>query len=92
MKTIQKQEKNIVKYKKKRFENPEEIRKISDSKGFNKPFDVFTLDGTLINTFNYQFEAIKFIREEHNITSTILISQVLSGKRKSSAGFIFKYK
>jgi hypothetical protein len=77
---------------KKRFENPEARRKLSDGKGKNKPFDVFTKDGTFIKTFTYVFEANEYLQKEHNITSTIKIGAVLNGTRKSSAGFVFKYK
>jgi group I intron endonuclease len=79
--------------KKKYFQdNPEARKKLLDGKGKNKPFDVFKKEGTFIGTFNYQFEAKEYLQKEHNISSSILISQVLSGKRASTAGFIFKYK
>ena len=77
---------------KKYFENPESKRRIADIKCQNKPFDVSTTDGTFIKTFTYQFEALEYLRMEHNITSTIKISSVLRGQRSSSAGFVFKYK
>ena len=77
---------------KKYYENPEAIKKILDTKGQNKPFDVFTKDGTFINTFTYQFEAEKYLREKYKVTSTIYISSVLAGKQNNSAGFVFKYK
>ena len=89
---------------KKRFENPDERRKlhfkenpdarkkISDGKGKNKPFDIFILDGTFIKTFTYQFDAIEYLQKEHHIITTIKIGEVLKGNRKSSAGFVFKYK
>ena len=73
-------------------ENPESRRKLSDGKGKNIPFDVFTKDGTFIKTFNYQFEAKEYLQKEYHITSIINIGEVLSGKRNSSAGFVFKYK
>jgi hypothetical protein len=73
-------------------DNPHARQKLSDGKGKNKPFDVFTIDGTFIKTFNYQFEAKEYLQKEHHITSTIKISEVLEGHRKSSAGFVFKYK
>jgi hypothetical protein len=76
---------------KKYFENPESKRKILNTKGQNKPFDIFKTDGTFIKTFNYHFEAKEYLRQEHNINSTINITVVLSGKRKSCAGFVFKY-
>jgi hypothetical protein len=72
--------------------NPEARQKLSDGKGKNKPFDVFTIDGTFIKTFNYQFEAREYLQKEHHITSTIKISEVLAGNRNNSAGFVFKYK
>jgi hypothetical protein len=93
---------------KKRFENPEEKQRMSEikkqhfkndpearrksSKGQHEPFDVYTNDGKYIKTFNYQFEAREYLQKENNITSTIKISEVLSGTRNSSAGFVFKYK
>ena len=73
-------------------ENPDARQKLSDGKGKNKQFDVFTVDGTFIKTFAYQFEAREYLQKEHHITSTIKISEVLEGHRKSSAGFVFKYK
>jgi len=79
--------------KKKHYkDNPEARRKTSDGKGQNKPFDIFTKEGAFIKTFNYQFEAREYLQKEHHITSTIMICAVLSGKRNSSAGFVFKYK
>jgi hypothetical protein len=77
---------------KKRFEDIEARRKLSDGKGKNKPFDIFTTDGTFIKTFNYQIEAREYLQKEYDITSNMNISQVLAGKRNSSNGFIFKYK
>jgi predicted GIY-YIG superfamily endonuclease len=79
--------------KKKHYqESAEAKQKISDIKGQNKPFDVFTTDGTFIKTFFYQFEAKEYLQKEIGITSTIKISSVLTGNRKSSAGFVFTYK
>ena len=72
--------------------NPDALKKILDTKGQNKPFDVFREDGTFIKTFTYQIDAREYFKKEHNITSTIKISEVLGGHRKSSAGFVFKYK
>ena len=76
--------------KKKHYENPEARRKLS--RGENKPFDVFTIDGTFIKTFTYQFEAKEYLQTEYKVTSTFKIGEVLAGNRNSSAGFIFKYK
>jgi hypothetical protein len=79
--------------KKKYFkENPNARRKILDGKGKNNPFDVFTINGTFIKTFTYQIEAKEYLQTEYKITSTIRIYEVLARKRKSSAGFVFKYK
>jgi hypothetical protein len=77
---------------KKRFENPREIKKKLDTMGKNKPFDVFTKDGTFIKTFTYQFEAKEYLQNEYKISSIISIGSVLAGNRKNSAGFVFKYK
>ena len=93
---------------KKRYENPEEIKKNSErmkkyyennpdarrkaSKVQPKPFDVFTTNGSYINTFAYQFEAKEYLQKEYNITSTVKISEVLAGNRNTSVGFVFKYK
>jgi hypothetical protein len=77
---------------KKQFENPQARRNLSDGKGKNKPFDVFTKDGTFVKTFCYQFEAKNYLQKEHNITSKINVCQVLSGHQKSSKGFVFKYR
>jgi hypothetical protein len=86
---IQKMSETRIKY----FEdNPEARKKILDTKGKNKPFDVFTVDGIFIKTFNYQFEAMEYLQKEYNITSTMKISEVLNGKRRKTAGFVFKYK
>ena len=94
---IQKQKNKLVIHgksiiQKKYYEdNLQAKRKLSDGKGKNKPFDIFTIDGTYIKTFNYQFEAREFLQKEYNINSKYLY-QVLSGKQKSCAGFVFKYK
>ena len=77
---------------KKYFENPLTRQNILDIKGKNKSFDIFLKDGTFIKTFAYQIEAKEYLQKEHNITSTIKISEVLSGTIHSSAGFVFKYK
>ena len=78
---------------KKRFEdNPEAKKKILDTKGQNKPFDVFKIDGTFIKTFTYQFEAKEYLQKEYDIITIINTGDVLAEKRKSSAGFVFIYK
>ena len=77
---------------KKRFEKPGAIQHILNKRGKNQPFDVFTKDGTFVKTFTYQMEAREYLQKEHNITSTIKISEVLTGVRNKSAGFTFKYK
>ena len=85
-------QKNCEKRKEYFKKNPEARRKFSDTKGQNKPFDVFTKDGTFVKTFCYQFEAKEYLQKERHITSTINIIGVLAGRDKSSAGFVFKYK
>lgn len=50
--------------------------------GSNKPFDIFTKDGTLIGTFTYQFEAHEYLQKEYDISSRIMISGMLSGKKQ----------
>lgn len=76
----------------KRHARPGEKEKLLNQRGKNKPFDVFTNDGTFIKTFTYQFEAKEYLQKEYNITKNIDISCVLCGRQKSCAGFIFKYK
>jgi len=71
--------------------SPEWIKKREDKVGNNKPFDVFTIDGTFLKTFTYQFEAKEYLQKEHGIKSIISIGGVLAGNRASSAGFVFKY-
>jgi hypothetical protein len=61
-------------------------------KGQNKPFDVCNLDGTVIKTFTYQIDAKEYLQKEHAIKGDINIGEVLSGRRTSSKGFVFKYK
>lgn len=74
------------------WKRPEHKTNILDKRGKNKIFDVFTDDGTFIKTFTYQYEAREYLQKEHHIASTIKIGSVLNGDRKSSAGFVFKYK
>ena len=73
-------------------DNPETRKKILDTKGQNKPFDIFTIEGTFVKTFCYQFEARDYLQKEYHITSSIKTGDVLAGRKKSSAGFVFKYK
>ena len=73
------------------METSDYIKKLEEE-ALNRPFDVFSLDGILIGTFTYQFEAREYLQKEYNITSEIYITVVLSGKQKSSSGFVFKYK
>ena len=83
----------MSKIKKQYYENnPEAKQKLSDGKGKNKQFDIFTKDGTFIKTFTYQYEAKEYLQKNYNIISNIKIGQVLAGKAKSAAGFLFKYK
>lgn len=77
---------------KKYFKTPGAKQYMLDKRGQNKPFDVFTTDGTFVKTFTYQMDAREYLKKELNITSTIRLGEVLKGRRKSSAGFVFKYK
>jgi hypothetical protein len=78
--------------KKKQFEdNPEIQTKRLDAMGKNKQFDVFK-DGAFIKTFTYQFQAKEYLQKEYEISSNVKISEVLAGRQKNSAGFVFKYK
>ena len=86
---LQKNSEALKKYYK---ENPKAMQIRNDRLGNNKPFDVFTLDGTFLKTFIYQFEAKEYLQKEYNITTNISISAVLKGQQKKSAGFVFKYK
>ena len=95
----EKDREKMSKSQKKRFEDPEERRKcgksqkkVLDSKGKNKPFDVFEKNGTYIKSFNYQFEAMEYLQTTYDIKTIIRIGEVLRGTRKSSHGFTFKYK
>ena len=72
--------------------NPDLRLKILDARGKNKPFDIYTVDGTFIKTFTYQLEAREYLQKEYNINSTIKIGEVLVGRRKTTAGFVFKYR
>jgi len=85
-------QKNSEKRKQYHKDNPGFIKKMLDIKGKNKPFDVFTTDGTFVKTFTYQIDANEYLQKEHNITSKINICQVLTGSQKSSKGFVFEYK
>jgi len=80
---------------KKYYENPENKKKCLDAKGKNKPFDVFKCDGTYVGTFCYTFECKAYLQKEYGNIPNIQgakITHVLVGQRKSSKGFIFKYK
>tara|TARA_B100001057_G_C22754680_1_gene913210 strand:- start:15 stop:1073 length:1059 start_codon:yes stop_codon:yes gene_type:complete len=77
---------------KKYFEKPGAKQYMLDKRGKNKPFDVFTKDGTFVKTFTYQIDAREYLQKEYGITSTIKSSEVLKGHCKSSRGFVFKYK
>ena len=89
---LEAREKASERMKKHLQENPNMRYEILDTKGLNKPFDVFTNDGTFIKTFNYQIDAQKYLQDEYNIDKRIRLDRVLSGKHKSVNGFVFKYK
>ena len=73
-------------------DNPQARRKLSEGRGKNKPFNIYKKDGPFIKTFTYMFEAKEYLRKEYDIKSRIQIGEVLRGRYKSSAGFVFKYK
>ena len=54
------------------METSDYIKKLEEE-ALNRPFDVFSLDGILIGTFTYQFEAREYLQKEYNITSEIYI-------------------
>jgi hypothetical protein len=85
-------EKMSERMKKHLQENPDAKYNRLNKLGKNKSYDVFKLDGTFIKTFNYQIDAQKYLQKEYNIHTRIPIGEVLSGKRKSANGFVFKYK
>ena len=86
-------EKNSEAIKKYYQDNPGAREKNSDSRGKNKPFDVFAKDGTFVGTFKYQFKVIEYIKNVLNkrIHATN-ITKVLKGRLKSTAGLKFIYK
>ena len=91
--------------------NPERAKEISKRmkirtntiegkiRGKPKPFDVHTLTGEYIGTYNYVPIAINDILNEKKILNNISektlgksIRRVLSGERNHTKGFTFKYK
>ena len=54
-----------------------------------KPFDVFSKDGTYIESFDNQCEALEYLQGS---VSQSGVSGALRGERKSSGGFVFKYR
>ena len=75
--------KNSEAVKKYYEDNSDARQKLSDGKGKNKLFDVFTKDGTFIKTFTYQFEAKEYLEKEYDIFLSN-ISAVLTGKRNNT--------
>ena len=73
----------------KRFSNPE-ARKFEKNKKLFKVFRKHNME--FIKEFEFQFEAIEYIKKEFNINvSPPLISGVLQKNRKSAKGFVFEY-
>jgi len=66
-------------------DNSKAIQSVLDGRGQNKPFDIFTLDGTFVKTFTYQYEAKAFLQKKYDVTPIIALSVVLTGRQKSSA-------
>ena len=52
-------------------QNPEAKYIKLDTQGANKPFDVFTIDGTFVKTFTYQIVAREYLKNQitYNLTS-----------------------
>ena len=73
----------------KRFSNPE-ARKCEKHKKLFKVFKKHNME--FIKEFEFQFEAIEYIKKEFNINiRQEKISEVLHKKRKSTGGFVFEY-
>ena len=76
--------------KKEHYKNNPEARKKEKNRKLFKVFRKHTME--FIKEFEYQFEAIEYIKKEFNINvSPSLISAVLNKKRKSAKGFLFEY-
>ena len=73
--------------------HPEAIKKCRKKEKNRKLFKVFRKDTTeCIKEFEYQFEAIEYIKKEFNVNvSRQGISAVLKKKSKSTKGFVFEY-
>jgi len=69
------------------FSNPEAKKREKHKKLF-KVFRKHNME--FIKEFEFQFEAIEYIKKEFNI-NIYKISEVLNKKRKSTGGFVFKY-
>lgn len=71
------------------FSNPEARKK----EKYRKLFKVFRKHNMeFIKEFEFQFEAIEYIKKEFNINiHQTKISAVLNKKRKSTGGFVFEY-
>ena len=70
---------------------PQARQRMSDArkKRNHKPFDVFKKDGTYIESFDNQCEALEYLQGS---VSQSGVSEALRGKRKSTGGFVFKYR
>jgi len=71
-----------------------EARKCMRREVLQKNFKVFKKDTMeFIKEFEYQFEAIEYIKKEFNVNIHYSnISAVLQKKRKSTGGFVFEYE
>ena len=73
----------------KHFSNPEARKKEKNKKLF-KVFRKHNME--FIKEFEYQFEAIEYIKKEFNVNiQTSNISKVFKKKLKSTGGFVFEY-
>ena len=73
------------------FNTPQARQKLSDAsrKRHHKPFDVFKKDGTYIESFDNQCEALEYLQGS---VSQSGVSKALRGELKSTGGFVFKYR
>ena len=64
-------------------------RRAAQKERYYKPFDVFKKDGTYIESFDNQCEALEYLQGS---VSRSGVSAALRGKLKSTGGFVFKYR
>lgn len=75
---------------KEHYKNNPEARKCEKNRKLFKVFRKHNME--FIKEFEFQFEAIEYIKKEFNVNVlSSKISNVLQKKRKSTGGFVFKY-